>query len=121
MLQEHAIDKIVRPRLLHLNVNTEPIRGFRSDVKPERFDYGKDDVDFGSLDDHGFNLVLLILEHPVQEILENLFVAQERFESCIKERVEVLVFLDFFDGLIDPLFAIEVPISQTGRHDAIVF
>ena len=94
-----------------LYVDTEPIRGFRTDVEPERLDHGKDDVDFRGLDDHGFNLVTFIIEHPIQEILKSLFVAQESLESRIEKRVEVLVFLDFFDGLIDPLFAIEIPIG----------
>ena len=79
-----------------LNINTESIRGFRTDVEPERLDHGEDDVNFRILDDHGFNLVAVIIEHPVQEVLESLLVAQKRLESCVEKRIEVLVLLDFF-------------------------
>ena len=79
-----------------LNINTEPVRGSRTDVEPERLDHGEDDVNFRILDDHGFNLVAVILEYPIQEAFESQFVAQKRLEGRVKERVEVLVFLDFF-------------------------
>ena len=100
LLQKHAIHKIVRPRFLHLHVNTEPVRGFRADVEPERLDHGEDDVNFRILDDYGFNLVAVILEYPIQEAFESQLVAQKRLESCVKKRIEVLVFLDFFDGFM---------------------
>ena len=83
--------------------------------------HGENHVDFRILDDNGFNLVPVILENPVQETLERLFITQKRLESRVVKRVEVLVFLDFFDGLIDPLLTIEIPIGQTDRHDAFVF